>query len=415
MLGEALLLARMWKDQWKSEEELQDLSEQKLLSLIKHAKATVPFYKRTLSSVPVRSIQDLQDIGLVKRSDIQADADSFISAIFDRPALHLEHTSGSSGVPLATYTSRKDRDYFGASEVCHALGCGASPFDNQAKITHYQITPHPLQRLGILSCDYLPVLDDEAALLGKLERIRPKILKAYPSVLLAIARLNSSKGLGLSFRMILPMGETLSQSVRKEVSESFGCPIYDRYGTTEASWVAMECTEGSLHLQDGYVHTEIVDDHGQPVRRGAVGRIVVTPLWRSAMPLIRYCQGDIGAIGGPCRCGRGQRTLRMLRGREDDRITLPSGKVRSARSINYLDDIKVGGYQIIQERDDLFVFRYVAPEPMDVKEEARVRNMIRAGCLGEVVAVEFEKVDSLPRGRTGKLRTIISKVKPDGK
>jgi hypothetical protein len=42
----------------------------------------------------------------------------------------------------------------------------------------------------------------------------------------------------------------------------------------------------------------------------------------------------------------------------------------------------------------------------------RVTSNIKRGCLGEEVRVEFEAVDSIEKGLTGKRRTIVSKVRP---
>jgi hypothetical protein len=71
-------------------------------------------------------------------------------------------------------------------------------------------------------------------------------------------------------------------------------------------------------------------------------------------------------------------------------------------------------YQIIQEKSDLFVIKYV-PINGDLSRETKrqAEKAIKGACGGEEVRVEFERVDKIPRGRTGKINRVISKVRPD--
>ena len=51
------------------------------------------------------------------------------------------------------------------------------------------------------------------------------------------------------------------------------------------------------------------------------GELVITPLSREAMPLLRYRTGDITRfIDGKCECGRTHRKIDWFRGRIDDMI-----------------------------------------------------------------------------------------------
>jgi phenylacetate-coenzyme A ligase PaaK-like adenylate-forming protein len=103
--------------------------------------------------------------------------------------------------------------------------------------------------------------------------------------------------------------------------------------------------------------------------------------------------------------------LKNLEGRSDDVLVLPSGKVRSARSINLMDDLsELAAYQIIQEKVDLFIFRYAPVRVLDESVKNEIRRRIRNGCLGEDVTVEFEEVGRIRRDTTGKIRTVVSKV-----
>jgi phenylacetate-coenzyme A ligase PaaK-like adenylate-forming protein len=108
--------------------------------------------------------------------------------------------------------------------------------------------------------------------------------------------------------------------------------------------------------------------------------------------------------------------LKSLEGRTTEVIELPSGRIHSATCLNILEiqsafrDILK--YQIIQERTDLFVVRYVCCDSdFSKKSKEEIKKGIIRACLGEEIKVEFEKVDSIPRESTGKIRSFISKIK----
>lgn len=415
MLGPALLLAEMKRNQWRSQGDIREIAERKMLALLEHARKTVPFYRKRINGCRVRGLDGLRSIPLTRKTDVRDSPASFISSAFFEKSLQRNFTSGSTGIQVPLFHVPSENAYGAAFEIHHMTACRAGLLDRQAKITHFETRPNILQRLGLLRCSYLPVQALDTDNLKALMRMRPDILVSYPSILLPVARLNLSERAGLRCRMVFSGGEILSQPARSEISSSLDCPVYDRYGCMESSWAAWECPHGGLHIQEDQVWLEIVDAGGAPVPDGKSGAIALTPLWRRAMPFIRYLTGDRGAMGGPCRCGRGLRTLRLEQGREDDRVVLPSGRIRSARSINIMDDIPgILSYRIVQERPDRFVFQYVPGSGFGESGKSEVRRRILHGCLGEDVSVEFEAMQSIPRGRTGKLRAVVSRVRGRG-
>jgi hypothetical protein len=102
-------------------------------------------------------------------------------------------------------------------------------------------------------------------------------------------------------------------------------------------------------------------------------------------------------------------------GGKEDLIRLPSGRLRSSVSVRpHLDLNYVKEYQVVQEREDLIIFRY-APAKLPMTDEmlAHITDGIRQGCMGEDVTIESEEVQKLDRGPLGKLKCVVSKVKKD--
>jgi phenylacetate-CoA ligase len=402
-----LILRQMRSNQRLEQEKLESLQLDKLNRLLRHASETVPHYC-SLSGVRLRDITDFSSIPVLSKSSVRDSPDSFISSAFPRSTLSENFTSGSSGTQVPIYTSRRETSYGVAFECHHLLENGIGVFDAQARVTHFHSEPNLLQRIGVMRCYYLPVQKSEGDLLRALEESGAGVLCAYPSILRSLALANE----GLKLKMIFTGGELLHEQVRKMAEKSFSCPVRDRYGSMESSWVAWQCEKGSYHVQSDQALVEVVDESGEPLPEGKTGRIVVTPLWRTAMPFIRYDLGDRGALGGKCACGRSLPVMKGIEGRDDDFIRLPSGRLRSARTVNLLDDIRgILSYQITQEKPDLFVVRFTPSRAGLLEaERSEIRKRIVEGCLGESVSVEFEQAEHL-RGTSGKIRTVVSKVR----
>ncbi|HSB47676.1 MAG TPA: hypothetical protein VLD37_06700 [Candidatus Bilamarchaeum sp.] len=406
VLDVALILRGMRIAQRMAPEKLDALVLERLKRLVTLASET-PHY-RALRDARISGLDGLHKLPILSKAEVRDAPGSFISPRFHREKLSEGFTSGSSGVQVPIYTSGAESAYGIAFEIHHALENGAGVFDPQARITHFRSEPNVLQRLGLMRCTYIPIQKSEAGMLRDIRASRAKVLCSYPSVLRPLALGND----GLKLKLILTGGELLHDEVRSMAEKSFSCPVRDRYGSMESSWVAWQCEKGSYHVQSDQAIVEVVDEAGAPLSEGKSGRIIVTPLWRTAMPFIRYDLGDRGALGRRCPCGRSLPVMKGIEGRDDDFIRLPSGKVRSARTINLLDDIRgILSYQIVQERADLFVVRFVpSGEGLSGGMREEIRKRISSGCLGEKISVEFEEASNL-RGASGKIRTVISKVK----
>ncbi len=292
------------------------------------------------------------------------------------------------------------------------LEFGRSPFDLYAEVSLKTPPPFPLSSLGLYRKLYLPLLDDEEKTFSTLKSRKPDILAWYPSMLTMMAKINNDNGNPLKLKKAFSGGELLTGPSRKLIGDSFSCSVFNQYAATEVGAIAFECPEEhSFHVNSNSVLVEIVDDRGRPKKKG-VGRIIITSLINHAMPLIRYDIGDLGSWGKECSCGRCLPVLDSIDGRADDLVVLPSGKIRSARHIiplDFLDSIKK--YQIIQESENLFTFRYVPTKAsLSKNAEKYFENQIRTGCLGEDIHVDFESVDCIKREKSGKLRKVISKL-----
>jgi phenylacetate-CoA ligase len=132
---------------------------------------------------------------------------------------------------------------------------------------------------------------------------------------------------------------------------------------TEVGPVTYECPDhpGVLHVIESSYVAEIIDPvTGQHVESGIEGELVLTPLGRIGMPLLRYRTGDIvkAARYTICDCGRHDLALEGgILGRTDDMVIVrgvnihPSAVEEVIRSVPGVTEyrVKVGGPAALTE------------------------------------------------------------------
>jgi phenylacetate-CoA ligase len=402
-----LLMARMKSDQRRA--DIGALQEERLRQLTAHCAAEIPYYE----GLDVRSLEDLEGVPFTSKEDVRKDPEAFISKRCGRSALGSITTSGSTGMPLTIRYDGREADWRLALEYHQLTECGVGPFERQAHLTYYSLPEKLPQRLGLFRREYLSFYEDEAVSLAKLKKLRPDVLHCYPSFLVPLAQANRAAGAGFRVKKAFSSAEVLSDSARQLICGSFGCDLRDFYGSTELSWIAWQCEEGSMHLHSDALIAEVVDRKGRRLSEGRSGELVVTPLWKRAMPFIRYRTGDRTAIRSGCPCGRRTERIEPVEGRQDDFIVLPSGRIRSARFVD-LSVRSVPGislYQVVQERDGTLRMRIVPSGSLSNKARQEIERSLRAS-FPEPVEVELEIAASIPRGPSGKIRSVISRVKP---
>lgn len=148
-----------------------------------------------------------------------------------------------------------------------------------------------------------PQLDSH---LDKIQALRPNILRGLPLYLLWLAERAKERNFTVpNLKSVMPYGGLTGTAMAKRISDAFGVPYVDYYGTSEVGGIAIQPTEAGekckladlpagLRVLDDLVMVEILDENNQPLPAGKIGKIVVTDFHNYAMPLIRYEIGDYG-------------------------------------------------------------------------------------------------------------------------
>jgi phenylacetate-CoA ligase len=174
--------------------------------------------------------------------------------------------------------------------------------------------------------------------------------------------------------------------------------------------VAMQCSERRYHVLTRKCIVEVLDEHDQPVGPGETGQIVVTDLLSAATPFIRYRTGDLGTLAPEgCRCGWRGPALSAVVGRVDDQIRTPAGRWVGRLSHVTKPGVGIRESQIVQQALDRVVIRVVPDSTFEPGSMDAVVATARR-YLGEDMHVSWERVESLPRMRSGKLRHVVREI-----
>ncbi|MGB5834333.1 MAG: phenylacetate--CoA ligase family protein [Thiohalocapsa sp.] len=418
------------RTQWLSPAELHDYQCGRLQRFIADVYGKVPYYRCLFDhhGIDPRDISDagkLQCLPLLDKPTIRAHTDSLKAA--DAANLARFNTGGSSGEPLVFYIGKERVSHDVAAKWRATRWWDVDIGDREIVVWGSLIELGAQDRIRmlrdkLLRTRLLPAFEfspqNLTRFVDEIQGFRPRMLFGYPSSLALIARHAESMGrplsaLGISVAFVT--SERLYDDQQVDIERVFGCRVANGYGGRDAGFIAHACPEGNLHITNEDVIVEIVDAQGINLPAGEPGEIVVTHLATRDFPFIRYRTGDIGAVGrAGCSCGRGLSLLERLDGRTTDLVVARDGTVMHGLALIYvLREIPaIDQFKIVQESIDRTRILIKPSAPIDdPTANAIVAQFQRR--LGATVSIIIERVDEIPRERSGKFRYVVSELGSD--
>jgi len=420
------LLYQLGRTQWLAPEALREQQLGQLAVLLRHAHATVPYYKAKWAgdydpAAPLTQ-ERFPRLPLLARRDLQDHYAALRSAA--PPAAHgtpeERRTSGSTGAPVRFLAAPLDGVFWAALTLRDHDWRGRDPALKLAVIRR-ETEASDVANWGPATAGLLAtgravgrsIRGDAASHLDWLLREAPGYLFTYPSLVADMARLSLRRGVRpQGLREVRTLAESLPPGLRELVREAWDVPLTDLYSASEAGYLALQCPEHEhYHVQSENVLLEVLDDSGAPCAPGQVGRVVVTPLHNFVMPLIRYDIGDYAEAGSPCDCGRGLPVLKRILGRVRNMLTTADGgrhwPIFGTRAL--MDSAPLRQYQFVQKAPDLVEARVVADTPFSADQESRFRERVLS-MLPAGLSLRLVYVDNLPRSASGKFEEFVSEI-----
>jgi len=388
--------------------------------MVRHAAATMPFYRRLLEETGVdpgriRGLADRELLPLVTREALRQAGEAAWASDLPPPARWIASTSGSSGNPLILLFDRSERLRTHLVNMHCEWLYGWRPWYRSMGLGTQFVPPQGtwLQRLGLVRWKWVDPARPVGEWVDLYEQWRPHSLRAYPSALrefCAEARLRG--GLRWRPRVLAAGGELYPPELDEPVSQTFGMTPVLVYGAMEAGRIAFGCRPGgALHVRMDGVDLEILLDDGRPAPPGQNGQVVLTSLLYGCMPVIRYRLGDLACWDdAPCGCGLWWPRIRLHEGRGSEVLALPDGRRVPITTVGGVIG-RVPGlrqYQFVQRAATALAVRYAADG--DVRQMEIALAQLRAMLSG--VEVTGERVERIAHTATGKVRRFVRYGEP---
>ncbi|HQL41836.1 MAG TPA: phenylacetate--CoA ligase, partial [Candidatus Omnitrophota bacterium] len=353
-----------------SSEEMKEVQSQRLVKTVAYVHKNSPFYQKKfaefgIAPADIKTIDDIRKLPFTVKDDLR---DGYPFGLFSQPLKNIREihvSSGTTGNPTVVGYSKEDIDLW-SEVVARCLGCaGAVPGDMIQIAYGYGLFTGGLGlHYGALAMGLtvIPCSSGQTKRQLKLMNdFKPRILACTPSY--ALFMIDDAREMKIdprqsSWEIGIFGAEPWSEAMRKEIQELWNMRATDIYGLSEiiGPGVANECEhQCGLHIAADVFYPEIIDPKtGEQLPAGSVGELVLTPITKIGMPLIRYRTRDIVSLSyEKCRCGRTSPRVSKISGRTDDMIIIRGINVFPSQIEEVLLNIEgtEPHYQIIVTRE----------------------------------------------------------------
>lgn len=403
----------------------------RLNALLRYAGRRSPFYRERLPQRPLAALEELAAVPLLERAVFRGHAPPAGSGMLTRPAgnCYVFASGGTTDQPRYVYRSHRE-NAVNCKLLAKGLACGglrrgqvvANILAAGELWAGMWVFDKALEYLGSVILPLGSAVEPDG-LLRLLAEFRCDALIALPTQALALAGHAADRGAALRIPHLVTGGEPLYPAARDQLAAALGVERFHStgYAANETGVIGYRCQaveEGEFHLHEGAQYLEILDETGQSAAPGQAGRLLVTNLYRSLMPIIRYDVGDVGCwLEGPCPCGRQSRRFRLL-GRDGSRVRLGTSffyPAQFAELIGRVDGCSLCFRLVISHdgrRDCLTLEVEAAPSADAAALQNELRQLRDLAWEIQAGYVAAPHVRLLPRGglprnpRTGKIAVI---------
>ena len=391
-------------------EDIQKVQLQRLQETVERVYALTPFYKekfneKGIKPEDIQSLEDIQKLPFTTKKDLRAHYPFGLFTVPMSEVVRIHSSSGTTGKPTVVGYTKADMDVWDevmarvftmaggtSADVVHnaygyGLFTGGLGFHNGAEKIGAAVVPAS----GGMTDRQLMLMRDFGA----------TILTATPSFSLHMAEVAKKAGANYLDDYKLKAGifgaEPTSKGLKKEVAEAWGIDYHEVYGLSEIIGPGVSCSckhSELLHVFEDHFYAEIIDSKtGEVLPYGQRGELVITPLTKQALPLIRYRTGDITSLTKePCKCGRTLIRMESIVGRADDMLIISGVNVYPSQIEHVIANTEgvTLNYQIIADKkghlDKLEIHVEVSDEIMEdsLGEMAVIKKDIQSALLNNL-------------------------------
>ena len=404
--------------------QLTDAAQLGRLTAVVRAARGVPFHRERLAGLAEQfDFAQWGEIPELCADDLHAGHNRLLHPDAPEPAL-ADATGGTHGPPTPFFTTRRQRL---VGEAIHRVHAGEVASVSRPKVV--VLDPDPMtpnaEPLGYwerrrwrkhgglsrIACAGLEQVTMDRAR-NRIDDRLPDAIFAPRSTLIELSRRVAPDHLPAA---LFSTGEPLHDRHRRHLESAFGVPVRNCYAVREVGPIAIECRKGALHVMAPAVRVEVVSDKGVNVADQA-GRVVVTPLFNCAAPLLRLDVGDTATWRGfsACDCRWAMPV-----------IELPAFPRRQMRTLELPDgrSVSIGFFEHrLTEAEDVVQWQVVRSGPAKLRLRLQPRHDARdpvprtladsleraaRDYLGREVDFRLEVTHRMIRSRTGRAEPLV--------
>jgi phenylacetate-CoA ligase len=319
--------------------ELQEIQDERPRETVAHAYETVPFHRKNLDDAGVNpaDVTTTDDITKLPMMTKEGFRNEYPDGLFaaDAEIRRIHASSGTTGkLKLVGYTEA-DLDVWAEVMARSLAAAGAEPGDTVQNAYGYGLFTGGMGfQQGAEEFGTMIVPTGSGGTQRQVELaddLNSDVLACTPSYALYFAETAEKMGYEpreFPVSTLIYGAENCSEPMREEIEERLGVTAIDIYGLAEmvGPGVAVECHEAQngLHLWEDQFYPEMIDpETGEQLEPGEEGELVLTPLTKEALPVLRYRTGDLTSLTyGECKCGRTTVRMDSVTGRTDDLLII---------------------------------------------------------------------------------------------
>lgn len=393
-----------------SRERIRAIQLEKLIAQVEWTYERVPWYRQRMDEMGVspRDIRTLEDVRKLPFTDKSVLRDTFPYGLFAVPldeVVELHASSGTTGKPIVVGYNKHDMGVWSDCIARLSQMAGVVPSDRVQMAFGYGMFTggfglhYGLQKLG---CMMIPAgSGNTERQIQMIQDYGTTVLVATPTYALHICEVGEKMGYdwaSSTLRVGLFGGEPCPPGLKAEIESRMHIVCTDNYGLTEVMGpgVSGEClaNRDMQHIAEDHFLWEVVDPKtGEPVPEGEMGELVLTPLDKQAIPVLRYRTHDLTyVVTEPCACGRTHARMQKVRSRSDDMLIIRGTNVFPSQVEDVLSSIEgiTPHYRIIVEEVD-------GLDRMTVQTEIKP----------ETFSDSFEEMDRFRASVAEKLKSVL--------
>lgn len=309
--------------EFRSFDELRTVQERQLAVVLERV-ARSPFYRQRFPHGMPSGLDEVAAVPLTSKADIRDNYPFGMLAVPRNRVATYHESSGSTGQRSPSYFT--EQEWTELADRFNRKAIELSADDTVlVRMPYAMVMVGLLGQLGARARGATVVPGDCRTLAAPYTQIIRVMIDigvtvtwSSPSECLILAAAAQAAGYSPakdfpSLRALYVAGEPLSHARRQRIEDVWARPVVEEYGCTEIGPMGGSCPYGQMHFFADRVLPEVLDPDTGTIGREGVGNLVLTPLYREAMPLLRYDLEDRVEIRHEdCECGWYLPTLQVL-------------------------------------------------------------------------------------------------------